>query len=524
MPAITLSRLSWQTPDGRDLFSHLDLTFGRERTGLVGRNGSGKTSLLRLISGEIAPREGTVAVTGTIGILEQTPGDETLADLFGVRDALAILDRAELGQATESDLDTADWLLPSRLEAALAAVGLDISPDTHLSRLSGGQRTRAALAALVFAEPDWLLLDEPTNHLDRDGRRAVHDLLANWKGGAVVVSHDRELLDAMDAIVELTPKGATRYGGNWTHYRQRKAEETAAAEAVRDEAERRLDRTQRAAQTAVERKARKDSGGRKKAAKGDMPNILLGAMKNRSENTGGAQARLTQRRRDDAEAAASAARDRIEIVMPLSAELPPSRLAAGKTVLTLDGVTAGYIPGHPVIEDLSLTVTGPERLAITGPNGSGKSTLLNLITGTLEPWSGTAAIHVPYALLDQEVALLDPALSVRDNYLRLHGDACENACRAALARFAFRAAAALQTVGSLSGGQRLRAGLACTLGAPHPPQLLILDEPTNHLDIDSVEIVEAGLKAYDGALIAVSHDQRFLEALDLTRTLPLPTT
>ncbi|WP_443747186.1 ABC-F family ATP-binding cassette domain-containing protein [Asticcacaulis solisilvae] len=521
MPAITLSGLSWQTPDGRDLFPNLDLTFGPERTGLVGRNGAGKTTLLRLIAGDLTPREGSIAIAGTVGVLDQTPDAETLADLFGIRAALAILDRAEAGQASEADLADADWLLPSRFDTALSSLRLDAAPDTPLTQLSGGQRTRAALAALVFAEPDWLLLDEPTNHLDRDGRQAVHDLLAGWKGGAIVVSHDRELLDTMDSIVELTPKGATRYGGNWTHYRQRKAEDTAAAEATLADAEKRLNQTSHDAQTAIERKARKDSGGRKKAAKGDAPKIILGMMKNRSENTSGAAARLAERQRSDAEAALDTARDRIEIVTPMSTALPPSRLAAGKTVLVLDAVTAGYDPGLPVIRGLSLALTGPERLAILGANGSGKSTLLAVIDGTLKPWSGTADIRVPFARLDQSVSLLDPALSIRDNYRRLHGDADENTTRAALARFAFRADAALQTVGRLSGGQRLRAGLACTLGGPNPPQLLILDEPTNHLDIESIEVVEAGLKAYDGALIVVSHDERFLDALHLTRRLDL---
>ncbi len=521
MPSITLSAVSWQTPDGRDLFPHIDLTFAPERTGLVGRNGTGKTTLLRLIAGDLTPREGGIAIAGTVGVLDQTPGAETLADLFGIRHALAIIDRAEAGHASEDDLAQADWLLPSRLEAALATVALDAAPDTPLDRLSGGQRTRAALAALVFADPDWLLLDEPTNHLDRDGRRAVRDLLAGWKGGAVVVSHDRELLDTMDAIVELTPKGATRYGGNWTHYRARKTEATAAIEATLADAEKRLAATARDAQTAVERKARKDGGGRRKAARGDAPKILLGMMKNRSENTSGANARLAERQRDEAHAALTDARGRVEIITPLSAALAPSRLPAGKTVLALEAVTVGYRPGHPVIRDLSLTMTGPERLAICGPNGSGKSTVLAVITRALQPWSGTAEICVPHAHLDQSVSLLDPALTIRENYRRLHGDAAENAARAALARFAFRADAALQAVGSLSGGQRLRAGLACTLGSPNPPQLLILDEPTNHLDIDAIEVVEAGLNAYDGALIVVSHDERFLDTLRLTRRLNL---
>jgi ATPase subunit of ABC transporter with duplicated ATPase domains len=190
-------------------------------------------------------------------------------------------------------------------------------------------------------------------------------------------------------------------------------------------------------------------------------------------------------------------------------------------VLALDHVTAGYTESLPVIADLSLTITGPERVAIIGPNGSGKSTLLALIAGALAPWSGQVRVGVPFALFDQRVSLLDPALSIADNFLRLNLGTTNNQCRAALARFRFRADAADRIVGTLSGGQMLRAGLACVLGAPQPPQLLILDEPGNHLDIESLTAVETGLAAYDGALLVVSHDTAFLEAIGIERTVEL---
>ena len=170
---------------------------------------------------------------------------------------------------------------------------------------------------------------------------------------------------------------------------------------------------------------------------------------------------------------------------------------------------------------LSFAVTGPERIAVIGPNGSGKTTLLALITGALQPWSGRVRVFTRLAFLDQRVSMLAPALSIRDNFLALNPHSDENACRAALARFMFRAEAALQIAGTLSGGQMLRAGLACVLGVA-PPPLLILDEPTNHLDIDSIEAVEAGLRAYDGALLVVSHDESFLDAVRMSRRLSLP--
>ncbi|PKA42933.1 ABC transporter [Rhizobium sullae] len=527
MPAsITVSNLSWSTPDGRPLFSNLDLNFGTDRAGLVGRNGVGKTTLLKLISGELQLQSGTIALGGSLGVLRQSvqvEADETVGDLFGVTGALAVLRRAEAGEATVEELASADWTLEARMASALDRTGIDAEAGTRLAALSGGQRTRARLAALIFIEPDFLILDEPTNNLDRDGRRAVIDLLANWRAGAIAVSHDRELLETMDAIVELTTLGATRYGGNWSQYRERKAVELAAAQHDLADAEKRVAEVERSAQATAERQARRDRAGRKKAAKGDMPRIVAGALKRRSEATRGDNARLAERRRTQALEDAAAAHEKIEILQPFSVTLPPAGLPANKVVLKMDSATAGYRPADAVLSDLSFEIVGPERIAVTGPNGSGKTTLLALATGELKPWTGTVSVMTKFAMLDQQVSLLDPSISIRDNFLRINPRAAENACRSALARFMFRADAALQIVSTLSGGQLLRAGLACVLGGPKPPSLLILDEPTNHLDIDSIAAVESGLRAYDGALLVVSHDDVFLDGIGITRRLELPT-
>lgn len=522
--SITLSGLAWSTPDGRPLFSSLDLSFETDRTGLVGRNGVGKTTLLKLISGDLAPQSGKVSVNGTLGVLRQAvqvTSDETVADLFGVRDSLALLRRAEEGQASVEELATADWTLEARMAAALGRLDLDVQSETLLTTLSGGQRTRVGLAALVFSEPDFILLDEPTNNLDREGRRAVVDLLASWRSGAIVVSHDRELLDTLDAIVELTSLGATRYGGNWSHYRERKAIELAAARHDLADAEKRVEEIARRTQEKVERQARRDRAGRAKKEKGDIPRLVLNARKELSENTSGGAARLAERRRSQALDDTASARRRIEILQPLSVVLPSTNLPASKTVLRIDGASVGFDAAPPIFRNLSFAITGPERIAVTGPNGSGKTTLLALITGQLAPWQGTVRLVTGFALLDQRVSLLDPSASIRDNFKRLNPRADENACRAALARFMFRADAALQIVSSLSGGQLLRAGLACVLGGATLPPLLILDEPTNHLDIDAIEAVEAGLRAYDGALLVVSHDEAFLQAIGITRRFEL---
>src|SRR5689334_15777033 len=177
MPAqLALLNLAWTAPDGRAVLSGITASFGQERTGIVGRNGAGKSTLLNLLAGRLAPMGGSIHRDGTVALLRQFAGptaDETVADLFGATAGLALLRRAEAGAADADELAVADWTLAERLAGALARMGVAVGPDTPLRRLSGGQRARAALAAAIFAAPDFLLLDEPTNDLDRDGRRAV---------------------------------------------------------------------------------------------------------------------------------------------------------------------------------------------------------------------------------------------------------------------------------------------------------------------------------------------------------------
>ena len=204
MPSVTLSRLTYTGPDGQNLFSNLDLSFGTGRTGLVGRNGVGKTTLLRLITGELTPASGSLNVVGRVGLLRQSvqPGpDETIADLFGVRAGLDLLERAMAGSASAEELADADWTLEARLAEALDALALDVVPESLLSTLSGGQRTRAALAALVFDVPDLILLDEPTSALDLSVQAQIIDLLRKLQDerglSYLFISHDLKVVRAL---------------------------------------------------------------------------------------------------------------------------------------------------------------------------------------------------------------------------------------------------------------------------------------------------------------------------------------
>lgn len=524
-PFVTLDGLSCRTPDGRPLFDNLTLSLADERTGLVGRNGVGKSTLIRTILGEQAPAAGTVTVAGRIGVLRQVvepPAGASAADLMGLAPALDRLARIEAGHGDEADFVEADWDLPAALEAALARVGLaGLDPSRPACTLSGGEATRAALAGLLVQGPDLLILDEPTNNLDAAAREGVAQVLANWRGGALVVSHDRNLLRRVDRMVELSSLGARIYGGGYDLYAERRAQETAAAEHALEDAEKALARTARDSQSARERQARRDSAGRKFAARRSEPKILLGAMAERAENTGARLNRLAERRQAEAETERAEAQARVERVRALTFDLPSAGLPPGRKVLSVEGLRIDLPDGRRLFDKLDFRIDGPERIALTGPNGAGKSTLLRVIVGAQAPEAGEARLHVPTAVFDQRTSVLKPEETLLQAFRRLNPEADRNAAQAALARFLFRNTAAERTVETLSGGERLRAALACVLTGGEPPQLLILDEPSNHLDLDSLAAVEAALRGYDGALLIVSHDRDFLAGVGVEREIAL---
>lgn len=516
---LTLNSLSARTPDGRLLFHDLTLSIGAERVGLVGRNGSGKSTLLDMIAGAAKPAAGTIQLTGTVALLHQNlPPELTIARALGVAEGLAAIRRVLAGEGTQDDFAQADWSLEERVGAALSAVGLpEIPLDRSIGKLSGGERTRIGIARLRLEAPDLLLLDEPTNNLDVAGRAAVAALVEDWRGGMLVASHDRQLLENMDRIVELTPVGVTSFGGGWSAFaaardaeRERIALESARAEAA-------LRSARRSAQERREAKARRDRVGRAVAAKGAEPKIVLDARAERAENTGGREQSTSDRQIAHAAKRTEEARARVEIVTPLTIEMPESGMLSGASVLALDRVEAAL--GNRRLGPWSLRIDGPERVALTGANGAGKTTLLRIAAGQLDPVAGEVyRADGRIAMLDQHVTLLDPQLSILDNLRARHPEIDAESAHAQCARFAFRNRDAHRIVRTLSGGERLRAALAVTLAGATPPWLLILDEPTNHLDIESLEVLEDALRHFDGALLVVSHDAAFLEAIGIERS------
>jgi ATPase subunit of ABC transporter with duplicated ATPase domains len=524
---IVCSNLSFAFPDGTSLFTDLSFTVGDGRTGLVAPNGAGKSTLLQLIVGDRKATGGSISVDGTVAYLPQTlpfVADKTVAAVLGVAPVIDALNALAGGDAGD-DVFAAigdDWDVEERSLAQLDRLGLGhLDLDRRLGSLSGGEVVSLGLAAQLLEQPDVLLLDEPTNNLDVDARQKLYDALDDFTGCLLLVSHDRVLLDRMDGIAELHRGEMLFCGGNFTTYEQALGDAQRVAESNIRNAEQQLKREKREMQQARERAARRSFTAARNVKDAGLPKIIAGARKRSAQESAGRIDGVNAARVADARTRLDEAERTLRDGDALVLELPDTNVPAGRTVIRAEGLTARR-GDRLLLDDVDLSIRGPERIALTGANGAGKSTLVRIIGGELAPDAGS--VHRAdgrVAYLSQRLDLLGHERTVVESLATYAPSLSETGRMHLLARFLFRSDRVHLPVAALSGGERLRATLACVLYAEPAPQLLLLDEPTNNLDLVSVGQLQAALNAYQGAFVVVSHDERFLAEIGVHRTLRL---
>lgn len=481
-----------------------------EVVGLIGANGTGKTTLFRLIAGELPPDKGHITRSRglEIGFLRQEPDvslERTLHDEVGsvFDDLLALEEKLHhvSGQmAACTDEDKLPELMETyeRINARFIAAGghtfetklneilggLGFVPGDYalpMSILSGGQKCRVVLAKLLLSDRQFLLLDEPTNHLDLDAVRWLEKYLAGHHGGAVIVSHDRYLLDRLcDRIIEVEHKKVTSFPGNYSNYA----------------------RTKEVRELTQERRFEKDTEFIKKE-RAFIAKHLAGQ---RTREAQGRRKRLERRLKAG------------EFVTEAPRAKRPPKIAFDKvereaaTVVRCDDLAMAY-DDNVLFTDLTFQVPAGERFGITGPNGTGKTTLLRIMLSEVTPIDGAVTLDpkLNVGYYAQEHADLDPNRTIVDEIRAARTELSKEDARTLLGRYLFTGDDVFKTLGQLSGGEQSRVRLATLI--LQSPDLLILDEPTNHLDIPSREVLEAALLDFAGTIIVVSHDRYFLDRI-----------
>ena len=578
---VSIAHLHFAHPSQPPLFADLSAVFSAPLTGLIGDNGCGKTTLMRLILGDLTPDSGSLAAPERMAYLPQDLGldrEQTLAELCGISEILRALQAVESGEYSPELYEAIgdNWDVEERTLTILTAYGFTPavlvdrdSPEAvralfarDMRSFSGGEAVIAALAALITSEPEFILLDEPTNNLDSVAKAQLFTALEALPCPALIISHDRDLLERMHVIAELYADhqglGYLRlFEGNYSTYRQ-------ALETEQQAAQRRVTEAKNEARKAVRERAenqikldRNTRRGREFERSKRKPGMAMGLDKNSSERSAGKLHTAHESMVADARAAVGEAQKSLRVQEKIYAELSQQPLPAGRKVLELHradshrvsreistvqqptGVDSPHLPPNttggksqretPTEHPEHLILSGPEHLRITGANGSGKTTLLKAIAhsgdpGYRSPVQPTYRVEycIEGAYVPQRISL-DPRLTLLQCVQQANRRVSEQRLRDQLARLLFRRESVHRKTGDLSGGERFRAAVAQVLLANPVPQLLMLDEPTNNLDISSVDWLVQALNAYTGALIVVSHDEDFCHRIRIDRTLNLST-
>ncbi|RNA63091.1 ABC transporter ATP-binding protein [Chryseobacterium nematophagum] len=517
-----LHNISFGFPAGNPLFNSIQITIpSHSKSALVGSNGMGKSTLLKLIANEIEPSEGTIHLQGDIFYVPQMVGncnDLTVAECLRIEEKLNALQKITHGEVDEIYFEVLqdDWDIEERCQNALQYWKLDnVELHQKLETLSGGQKTKIFLAGIQINQPDIILLDEPTNHLDREGRNLLYDFIEKTTSTVVMVSHDRALLNVADTIFELSNQGISTYGGNYEWYAEQKEIENQALQHDIHSKERALKKAKEKERETLERKQKLDARGKGKQEKSGVARIMMNTLRNSAEKNSSKLKSVHAEKINDISGDLRDLRSSVRNADQMKVNFNDSNLHSGKILISAAEINYAYGEEKLWKENLTIELRSGDRVSIKGLNGSGKTTLIKLLLGDLQPSVGTISrsdfqtiyIDQEYSLLAQQTTVYDFAQQFNDNALQ------ESEVKTLLSRFLFGKETWDKKCDVLSGGERLRL-LLCGLSISNKaPDMIILDETTNNLDLQNVEILTNSIKDYHGTLLVISHDEIFLDEI-----------
>jgi ATPase subunit of ABC transporter with duplicated ATPase domains len=528
--SIVVNALAYQHPDREVLFQNLNLAVPTgAKAALVGPNGVGKSTLLQLIAGRISPAGGEVQLPEKPGYVPQHLGQYdacSVAEALGVAAQLRALQAILAGDAAAEHFTALndDWEIEERVQAALdfwQLRHLDLAQPLHT--LSGGEKTKAFLAAAQVHAPRVLLLDEPSNHLDATSRQLLYDFLSRSPATVLVVSHDRTLLNQMELTLELTSAGISAYGGNYEFYQAQKQTQVAALQAQLDEKAKTLHQAQQKAREVAEHRHKLEARGKAHGQKKGLPRIVAGNLKRQAQQS---SAQLRETHHDKISGLTGdlqQLRSQLQEQQGLKIDLSPSELHRGKVLVEARAVNFAYA-GLPLwAAPLTFQLRSGDRLRVAGPNGAGKTTLLKLLMGQLRPTAGELFVaDFEYFYIDQDYALIDDRRTVfgQVQYHNSRG-LLEHELKAVLIYHQFGREVWDRPCAGLSGGEKMKLILCCLTVRNNAPDLLILDEPTNNLDLPSQQVLTTAVQGFGGSVLLVSHDQYFAEAIGADSSISL---